>query len=71
MRLLLSGLFYVQVGRALAHFVLKFVTGLLELSQTLSNPARKLRQLLRSEKQDENNENEKSLWPTGHTKGDW
>ena len=29
MRLLLSGLFYVHVGRALAHFVLKFVTGLL------------------------------------------
>ena len=71
MRLLLSGLFYFQVGRALAHFALKFVTGLLELSQTLSNPAGKLRQLLRSEKQDENNENEKSLWPTGHTKGDW
>ena len=71
MRLLLSGLFYFQVGRAFAHFVLKFVTGLLELSQTLSNPSRKLRQLLRSEKQNENNENEESLWPTGHTKGDW
>jgi hypothetical protein len=71
MRLFLSGLFYFQVGRALAHFVLKFVAGLPELSQTLSNPSRKLGQLLRSEKQDEDNENEKSFWPTGHTKGDW
>ena len=71
MRLFLSGLFYFQVGRALADFALKFVAGLLELSQALSDPARKLRQLLRPEKQDEDNENEKSFWPTGHAKGDW
>jgi hypothetical protein len=71
MRLFLSGLFYFQVGRALVHFALEFVTGLLELSQALSNPSRKLWQLLRSEKQNEDNENEESFWPTGHTKGDW
>ena len=71
MRLFLSGLFYFQVGRALAHLALKFVTGLLELSQALSDPSRKLRQLLCSEKQDEDNENEEGFWPTGHTKGDW
>ena len=71
MRLFLRWLFNFQVGRALAHFALKFITGLLELSQTLSNTSRKLRQLLRSEQQDEDNENEEGFWPTGHTKGDW
>ncbi len=71
MWLFLSGLFHFQVGRALAHFAIKFVAGLLELSQTLTNPPRKLRQLLRTEKQDYDNENEESFWPTGHTKGDW
>jgi len=71
MRLFLSGLFHFQVGRALAHFALKFITGLLELSQTLSNPSGKFRELLRSEKQNDDHENEKSFWPTGHTKGDW
>jgi hypothetical protein len=70
MRLFLSGLFYFQVGRALVDLALKFVAGLLELSQALSDPSRKLWQLLRSEKQDQDNEDEKSFWPTGHTKGD-
>ena len=71
MRLFLSWLFHFQVGRALVHFALKFVTSLLELSQTLSNPPSKLRQLLGSEKQDDDDENEEGFWPTGHTKGDW
>ena len=71
MRLFLSRLFYFQVGRALAHFALKFITGLLEFSQTLSNSSGELRQLLRSKKQNEDDENEHSFWPTGHTKGDW
>lgn len=67
MRLLLGGLFDFKIGRALAHFALEFIAGLLEFSQALANPAREFREFLRPEEQDYDNKNEKSFGPTGHT----
>lgn len=67
MRLLLGGLLDFNVGRALTDFVLEFVAGLLEFSQALTNPAGELREFLRPKKEDDDNKNEQSFGPTGHT----
>lgn len=71
MRLLFGWLFDLEVRRALAHFVLELIACLLELPQALADPTGEFRKLLGSEKQDDHNKNEESLWPTGHTEGDW
>jgi hypothetical protein len=48
-------------------FAFEFVAGLLEFSQTLTNPAGELREFLRPKKEDDDNKNEQSFGPTGHT----